>query len=121
MIEALKELLMKKANEGKFLSDEAKESKSKVVDEMSGVVKDIMAEDVKKVTVAAPDSEGLLAGLEKAGEVVESQEEVEDEGETCGLESLMDEPEEVELSKEERIAKLREELALLENDAPIEV
>jgi len=43
---------------------------------------DMMADDMKsmkKVTVAAPDQEGLEAGLEKAKDVVEEMPEMEDE------------------------------------------
>jgi len=77
-----KELLMKKAKEGKTISPEKAKEKMSVLDELSSMMGGEMADKLKgmkKVTVAAKDSEGLKAGLEKAEEVIEDSEEMEDE------------------------------------------
>ena len=95
------DLLKQKAEAGEFLTDEEKAAKNPLIDEIDKMFGDEMAGNMKKVTVMAPDEEGLEAGLEKAAEVVESGEIEEEAG---------------ELSKEEQIAKLRAELAILESE-----
>jgi hypothetical protein len=85
----MKELMkmMEKKSEGKKpLSPEYKEAKG-------GILKDLMKEmsamagsDIKgmnKVTVAAPDAEGLKTGLEKAEELLPEGEESEEDAEMC--------------------------------------
>jgi len=92
-----KELLMKKAKEGKTISPEKAKEKMSVLDELSSMMGGEMADKLKgmkKVTVAAKDSEGLKAGLEKAEEVIEDSEEMEDEKDYA------------EMSKEELIEML---------------
>ena len=118
MNKRLKDLLFKKAKEGKFLSPEEKAAKIGVLGEVSDMMKEVMGNDLKKVTVAAPDAEGLKAGLEKAKEVVEKKEEAEEkEEEMVDEEGYDQEMEEPEMSKEDRIAQLREELAMLEDES----
>lgn len=76
-----KELLMKKAKEGKTISPEKAKEKMSVLDELTGMMGGEMADKLKgmkKVTVAAKDSEGLKEGLEKAEEVLEDSEEMEE-------------------------------------------
>jgi hypothetical protein len=74
----LKELLGAK----KKIDPIEKEAKLAAVKGMRKMAGDMMADDMKsmkKVTVAAPDQEGLEAGLEKAKDVVEEMPEMEDE------------------------------------------
>lgn len=74
----LKELLGAK----KKIDPIEKEAKLNAVKGMRKMAGDMMADDMKsmkKVTVAAPDQEGLEAGLEKAKDVVEEMPEMEDE------------------------------------------
>lgn len=80
-------LAMGKKKGGKMLPAE-KEAKMSVLKEISDLASGAMADDVKglkKVTVAAPDQAGLEEGLEKAQEMVGSEDESsEDEEEACG-------------------------------------
>lgn len=72
----LKDILGKKSS----IDPVEKEAKLAAIKGMRKMAGDMMADDMKsmkKVTVAAPDQEGLEAGLEKAKEVVESQEDEE--------------------------------------------
>lgn len=74
----LKELLGAK----KKIDPIEKEAKLNAVKGMRKMAGDMMADDMKsmkKVTVAAPDQEGLEMGLEKAKDVVEEMPEMEDE------------------------------------------
>ena len=74
----LKELLGAK----KKIDPIEKEAKLSAVKGMRKMAGDMMADDMKsmkKVTVAAPDQEGLEMGLEKAQDVVEGMPEMEDE------------------------------------------
>ena len=74
----LKELLGAK----KKIDPIEKEAKLAAVKGMRKMAGDMMADDMKsmkKVTVAAPDQEGLEMGLEKAQDVVEEMPEMEDE------------------------------------------
>lgn len=96
------DLLKEKAAKGEYLSEDEKAAKKPLIDEISDMFGNEMAENMKKVTVVAPDQEGLEEGLEKAAEVVESGE----------IEELEEEAE--ELSKDDKIAQLRAELAELE-------
>ncbi len=101
-----KELLMKKKGEGKILSPGAAEGKMAVIQQLMDAMGNDMGDKLKgmqKVTVMAPDAEGLEEGLEQAGEVVSEADEVmSEEGE--------EESEEVaeEMSKEEIEAKIAE-------------
>lgn len=99
-----KKLLLEKAKKGDFLSDSEKEAKMSVINEMKGMMKGMMGDDIrglKKVTVASDSPEGLKEGLEKAEDVIESK---------MGEE----ESEEPKLSKEEKRAKLLAELEALD-------
>lgn len=67
-MKGLKELIEKKLKEGKMSDEGDLESKSSVLDELEGLADEGIAESMKKVTVAAPDSESLEEGLEMAKE-----------------------------------------------------
>lgn len=74
-MEQFRKLLEKKKAEGKHLDPMEKESKMSMLkalkQEMGGMMKDdISPENMKKVTVASDDSEGLKAGLDKAKSMV---------------------------------------------------
>jgi len=95
-----KELLMKKAKEGKMISPDKAKQKMSVLDELDDMMGGEMAskmKGLKKVTVAAKDDEGLLEGLDKAEEVIEDSAEESDE----------DEKDYSEMSKEELIEMLQ--------------
>jgi hypothetical protein len=105
MKEKFKELLLKKKAEGKTLNPEQAEMKMKLLEELMGIAEEGMGEKLKgmkKVTVAAPDKEGLEKGLEKAQEVIENSEELEEESED-------------EESDEDKIAALEAKLAELKS------
>ena len=70
----LMELMKKKKSEGGEMKEDKMSSKLKVLRELRGMANEAIGSDLpslKKVTVAAPDKEGLEAGLEKAEELVE--------------------------------------------------
>ena len=135
MMEKFKKMLMQKAKEGKFLSEEDKSAKMDILNEIKGLAESEMGNDLKKVKgmkkvmVASPTQEGLKEGLEKAEEVVEQKMDSEDsesedeecemckEGEMCPeCQAKMAAGEmKPELSDKEKIAKLEEELALLKS------
>lgn len=136
MMKEFKELLMKKAKDGKFLSEEDKAAKMDVLNEIKGTLSEMMGDDLKrvkgmkKVTVASPTEEGLKEGLEKAGDVVdekldsedeESEEESEDTEEEMPMEDgMMEHSPEMKMmgmSKADKIKKLEEELAKLKSES----
>ncbi len=120
-----KELLMKKAKEGKFLSDEDKDAKMEVVRAVKQMASEEMGDELKnlkgmgKVTVASDSPEGLKAGLEKAEDVVEEKLANSEESEDSEEEMPMHEPKMkmAGMSKEEKIKKLEEELAMLKGES----
>lgn len=94
----------------------AKKSMLKTLsDEMRGMMGDSRGKSLKKVTVAAPDSEGLEKGLSKAKELIEDEDESEEMGESEESDEMegMSEDSDEECSKEEleaKIQKLQEKL-----------
>ena len=127
MMPELKELIKKKAKEGKFLSEDEKAAKMEMLNGVKEILGESMSDKLKgakmqKVTVASPTPEGLVAGLDKAEEVVESKiesEDSEDEEEACPECEMEDKPEMMMagLSKDEKIKKLEEELAKLKSES----
>lgn len=135
MMEQFKELLKKKAKEGKFLSEEDKAAKMEVLGSIKDIMGDAMAKDLKglkKVTVASPTEEGLKAGLEVAQEKVSDDEgESEESDEECPMckdgemcpeckmkeEGMSEEKPAMEMSKEEKIKMLEAELAKLKGES----
>lgn len=84
MIKEFKELLMKKAKEGKHADPERLKAGSDVLKELGDMFKDRIKGNLKKVTVASDSPEGLKKGLEKAEEMLDSShggEEIEKEAE----------------------------------------
>lgn len=78
MLKDLEKMMMKKKDSGK-MDDQAKQAKMEVLQELMQMCQEAMGNNVKsgmdemkKVSVMAPDKESLLEGLEKAEEVVES-------------------------------------------------
>lgn len=65
-MKGLKELIVKKMKSGEMSDEKGLESKSSILDELEGLADEGIAESMKKVTVAAPDSESLEEGLEMA-------------------------------------------------------
>lgn len=136
MMNKFKELLLKKAKDGKFLSEEDKAAKMEVLDGIKELMSDSMGKDLKglkKVTVASPTEEGLKAGLEKADEVVseklDSEESSDDSEEECAMckdgemcpeckaKMMVADSSNEEPSKEDKIKKLEEELAKLKGES----
>ncbi len=109
----LKELLGAK----KKIDPLEKEAKLSAIKGMKKMAGDMMADDMKsmkKVTVAAPDAEGLKMGLEKAEDVVEGMPgmEMEEEESSDDMEEMLaevDSPEQID----ELMAKLAEKKAAL--------
>lgn len=93
----LEKMLMKKQDSGE-MSPEAKQAKMEVLQELMDMCKQAMGHNVKsgmdemkKVSVMAPDKESLVEGLEKAEEVIESpmMEKMEDMSEESDEKSEM--------------------------------
>ena len=109
MIEKFKELLRKKAKEGKFIDDNSKKVKESMLDEIDSIMNEKGGEELhglKKVTVAAPDKEGLEEGLDKAKEVISGSEEMDGECE----EENCDENKDGKLAKLKKLMELASEL-----------
>lgn len=111
-MEEFKKLL----GEKKAIDPIEKEAKLNAIKGMKKMAGDMVADEIKgmkKVTVAAPDSESLKAGLEKAEEVVESEEmteESEDESEDVdAVVAACETPEQID----ELMKKLEEKKAAL--------
>lgn len=82
MIKEFKDLLMKKAKEGKHADPERLKAGSEVLRELGDMFKDRLKGNLKKVTVASDSPEGLKKGLEKAEDMLEEShggEEIEKE------------------------------------------
>lgn len=77
MNQKLKELIIKKAKEGEFLNEKEAKAKSDILDEIDDIMEEKMKGHLSKITIAAPNKEGLKAGLEKAEEIMEEPEESE--------------------------------------------
>lgn len=111
-MQSLLKLLKKKAEKGDYISESDKAAKLSVLDALDKMMDDENAAGMKKVTVMAPDKEGLEAGLEKAKDVVEKKEAAEEaECEMCEEEGY-----EHEMDEESEIARLRARIAELEGN-----
>lgn len=93
----------------KKMDPEKMKAKMEVIEELRKMAQDLMSEGMadgfKKVSVAAPDKEGLLEGLDKAEDLVEKgPEEMLAESD----EEEMSESEDEEMSPEEIDAKIAE-------------
>ncbi len=101
MMDKFDKLLEKK---GKKISPLEQKAKMDVLSDLKGQASDMMGEKlggIKKVSVAAPDKEGLKEGLEKAEELLEEMPNGEEKPEG-------------ELSLEEIEAKIQELMMLKE-------
>jgi len=93
-MQKLHKLLLDKMKEGKTSEKGSKSQKAKleVLKEIMSMMKGATGDKLKgmkKVTVAAPTTEGLVEGLEKAGEIVEAKEEMgEDSDNKSDLDKL---------------------------------
>ena len=120
MIKDFKELLMKKAKEGKKADPDRLQAGSDVLKELGDMFKDRLKGNLKKVTVASDSPEGLKKGLEKAEEMLEAphgdedlEEQIEDEMEgKSGEYSPKGEEHESEEAEDE-IAELEKKIAEL--------
>lgn len=71
LMEEFKKLLMEKAKSGESMDDKEVAAKMGLLDSMDNMMDEIMVDNLKKITIAAPDKEGLKEGLEKAEETLE--------------------------------------------------
>lgn len=113
-MQSLMSLLKKKAEKGETISPADKSAKLSVLDALDKMMDDENAAGMKKVTVMAPDKEGLEAGLEKAKDVVEKKEAAEEaECEMCAEEGY-----EHEMGEEadDELARLKARIAELEGN-----
>lgn len=97
----LEELMKKKGKGGDKLDPQYKDAKMSVLEEIKALCEDRMSGDLgdlKKVTVAAPDSEALKEGLDKAEKMVDKMPDMMGSGE----DAEEDADEESELSDEEK-------------------
>ena len=125
MMPELKELIKKKAKEGKFLSEDEKAAKMEMLNGVKEILGESMSDKLKgakmqKVTVASPTPEGLVAGLDKAEEVVEEKLASDESEDSEEEEDMMEDKPEMMmagLSKDEKIKKLEEELAKLKSES----
>jgi len=93
MMNEIKDLLKKKAAGGyKPMSKMEQDSKMEMLDELENLADEGIAKKMQKVTVAAPDQEGLKAGLEIA------EDKVEEMGESEGLGEVEEESDEMDSS-----------------------
>lgn len=89
MIEKFKDLLRKKAKEGKFLDENSKKAKEEMLDEIDEIMNEKGQKELKglkKVTVAAPTEEGLKEGLDKAKDIIGNVKEIQEEISTDSME-----------------------------------
>jgi hypothetical protein len=84
MIKEFKELLMKKAKEGKNADPERLKAGSDVLKELGDMLKDRIKGNLKKVTVASDSPEGLKKGLHKAEEMLDHSHDAESKDEEEG-------------------------------------
>ncbi len=83
-MDKIKSLLAKKLKEGKKVKPEEMGAKKSVLQELRADMADKMGSKLgglKKVSVAAPDAEGLKKGLEKAEDLVEGMPDLQDQSE----------------------------------------
>jgi hypothetical protein len=83
-MDKIKSLLARKLKEGKKVKPEEMGAKKSVLQELRADMAEKMGSKLgglKKVSVAAPDSEGLKKGLEKAEDLVEGMEGLQDQSE----------------------------------------
>jgi len=100
--------LMKLMAKKPKISDNEKQAKMSVLDELEGHAKEAMASKLpglKKVTVAADSEEGLMKGLDKAEELLEGEESEEEDMEEMAM---------PEMSEEELDQKLAELMKMKE-------
>lgn len=119
----LDKLMEKKKKEAKPLDPMYASSKMSMLqalkDEMSGMMKgDLEHKGMKKVEVAAPDSEGLKEGLDKAKEVVGHEGE-EESPEHEASESTEEESAEGEANPSEEVEELAQDASSEELDEMI--
>ena len=98
-----KDLLKKKMSEGCKMSDNEKEAKMCVLDELKAMMRGKMGEDLKEVTVASDSKEGMKEGLEKAKDLVAANEEMDEDISEDDMDSDSDE------KPEDMIADMSEE------------
>lgn len=108
-------------DEGKELNPIDKDAKMGVLKDLHKMASDSMADKLhglKKVTVAAPDEEGLKHGLDKAQEIVSDMPGMLEEAEDGHPEEELEESSEHELSEspEEESAEHQEDGELDEAD-----
>lgn len=111
------EKLMAKKRPGKEMSDVEKEAKMGVVGDLRKMASEAMGDKLrglKKVSVAAPDQEGLEMGLEKAKEIVGEgmEESPEDEQSPEGISDTPDMSDMENLSEDELDQKLQHLMSL---------
>lgn len=115
-MKGLKELIAKKLKSGSVLDEGMKSSKMSVLDELENLADEGIADSMKKVTVAAPDSESLEAGLEMAQDSVGEFDEMADdmveesieEGDMVESEDLEDDLEDMDIEElEELLASIK--------------
>jgi len=83
-MDKIKSLLAKKLKEGKKVKPEEMGAKKSVLQELRADMADKMGSKLgglKKVSVAAPDAESLKKGLEKAEDIVEGMDGLQDQSE----------------------------------------
>ncbi len=106
-LDMLQSLMEKKKAKGEGMDDTYKSAKMGVLKDLHKHMSGLMGDDLKglkKVTVAAPDSEGLEMGLSKAKDMLESPE-------MEGSESVESEDEESPEDLQAQIDMLQEKLA----------
>lgn len=97
--------LMEMGSDKKPAMDDKAKAKMKVLMDLKKMAADMMGEDLsegmKKVTVAAPDSESMKAGLEKAEELMEEADDAEMDEMPDGMAEMMGDDDEDEMMEEE--------------------
>jgi hypothetical protein len=122
-MKGLKDLIASKLKKGERMSDNERDAKSGILDELDGLADEGIADGMKSVTVAAPDEEGLEKGLEMAQDIAPEVGELSDEMEETSemdVESEMEDEMEEEFSIEE-LEELLSELKGRKEDSEMEM
>ena len=108
----LKEMMAKKDKENDPMKKEAKLKALKALKKMASDMESDDIKGIRKVTVAAPDKEGLEKGLEKAKEIVENPMEMAEESMDEDME--MEESEDMEEEGAEDLSSIEEQIKKLQ-------
>jgi len=118
MMKEFMKMMKDKQGNMEDMSSTKRDAKSKVLQELRDLMKGVSGENIKnlkKVTVASDSPEGIKAGLEKAGEMMEPSDEEPTQMSSDDSESEEESNEYEQMGKEELVAELEKIKAALQN------